>query len=204
MITTPYRPVPLEHHLWAEGDMHVIMDAKGEFKDTGYNKAVAAFKKPSAAAGNRGGRGGGPTRGGSSFSNGRSNGNRQQLKSLVDYLTKSENTPAVVFSFSKKKCEECAAGLSKVNLVSNGEKSAIHVFLETSLSRLQGSDRTLPQILGNKELLLRGIGVHHGGLLPIMKEIVEILFGRGLIKVLFATETFAMGVNMPGLMPKLV
>jgi antiviral helicase SKI2 len=41
------------------------------------------------------------------------------------------------------------------------------------------------------------VGVHHGGLLPILKEIVEILFSRGLIKVLFATETFAMGVNMP-------
>eukprot|EP00923_Selenidium_pygospionis_P044371 GHVN01076682.1.p1 GENE.GHVN01076682.1~~GHVN01076682.1.p1 ORF type:complete len:755 (+),score=141.95 GHVN01076682.1:320-2266(+) len=43
----------------------------------------------------------------------------------------------------------------------------------------------------------KGIGVHHGGLLPIVKEMVEILFGRGLIRVLFATETFAMGVNMP-------
>jgi antiviral helicase SKI2 len=60
-----------------------------------------------------------------------------------------------------------------------------------------------------KELLKRGIGVHHGGLLPIIKEMVEILFSRGLVKVykkkllvtryqvLFATETFAMGVNMP-------
>jgi superfamily II RNA helicase len=48
-----------------------------------------------------------------------------------------------------------------------------------------------------KDLLLRGIGVHHGGLLPIIKEIVEILFSRQLAKVLFATETFAMGVNMP-------
>lgn len=41
-------------------------------------------------------------------------------------------------------------------------------------------------------LLSRGIGVHHGGLLPIVKEVVEILFARGLVKVLFATETFAM------------
>jgi antiviral helicase SKI2 len=48
-----------------------------------------------------------------------------------------------------------------------------------------------------KDLLKRGVGVHHGGLLPIIKEMVEILFSRGLIKVLFATETFAMGVNMP-------
>ncbi|CAM9732466.1 unnamed protein product [Phaeothamnion confervicola] len=48
-----------------------------------------------------------------------------------------------------------------------------------------------------QELLKRGVGVHHGGLLPILKEVVEILFSRGLVKVLFATETFAMGVNMP-------
>ena len=43
-----------------------------------------------------------------------------------------------------------------------------------------------------RDLLSRGIGVHHGGLLPIVKEVVELLFGRGLVKVLFATETFAM------------
>lgn len=48
-----------------------------------------------------------------------------------------------------------------------------------------------------REMLMRGIGVHHGGLLPIIKEMVEMLFARGLVKILFATETFAMGVNMP-------
>lgn len=46
-------------------------------------------------------------------------------------------------------------------------------------------------------MVIRGIGVHHAGLLPIVKEMVEILFAEGLIKVLFATTTFAMGVNMP-------
>lgn len=46
-------------------------------------------------------------------------------------------------------------------------------------------------------LLRRGIGIHHSGLLPIIKETIEILFGEGLIKALFATETFAMGLNMP-------
>ena len=44
---------------------------------------------------------------------------------------------------------------------------------------------------------LLGIGIHHGGLLPILKEVVELLFGEGLIKALFSTETFAMGLNMP-------
>lgn len=48
-----------------------------------------------------------------------------------------------------------------------------------------------------RELIRHGVAVHHGGLLPIAKEIVEILFSEGLIKVLLATETFAMGINMP-------
>ncbi len=56
----------------------------------------------------------------------------------------------------------------------------------------KGSDKKLPQIARMRDLLGRGIGIHHGGLLPIMKEVVEILFARGLVKVLFATETFAM------------
>ena len=49
--------------------------------------------------------------------------------------------------------------------------------------RLQGSDKHLPQILKMKELYMRGIGVHHGGLLPILKEVAEIFFSKGLVKV---------------------
>ena len=60
-----------------------------------------------------------------------------------------------------------------------------------------GTDKILPQVLRIRDLLSRGIAVHHGGLLPIVKEMVEILFTQGLVKVLFATETFAMGVNAP-------
>jgi antiviral helicase SKI2 len=55
----------------------------------------------------------------------------------------------------------------------------------------------LPQVLFVQEMLKSGIGVHHSGILPILKEVVEMLFQRGLVKILFATETFAMGVNMP-------
>ena len=62
---------------------------------------------------------------------------------------------------------------------------------------LSEEDRKLPQIEHVLPLLRRGIGIHHGGLLPILKEVIEILFSEGLIKVLFATETFAMGLNMP-------
>lgn len=69
--------------------------------------------------------------------------------------------------------------------------------IEKSIARLKPDDRVLPQIRRLRELLSRGIAVHHGGLLPIVKEIVEILFAKTLVKVLFATETFAMGLNLP-------
>ena len=71
------------------------------------------------------------------------------------------------------------------------------MIIERSIARLKPEDRILPQIRRLRELLSRGIAVHHGGLLPIVKEVVEILFARTLVKVLFATETFAMGLNLP-------
>ncbi|KAJ1564152.1 hypothetical protein HK096_009385, partial [Nowakowskiella sp. JEL0078] len=95
-------------------------------------------------------------------------------------------------------CEEYASALSNQDLTTGAsEKSEIHIFIERSITRLKGEDKQLPQVLRMRDLLYRGIGVHHSGLLPILKEIVEILFTRGLIKVLFTTETFAMGVNAP-------
>ncbi len=77
------------------------------------------------------------------------------------------------------------------------EKSDIHHFIHKCVQRLKGSDRRLPQVLQLTELLKRGIGIHHSGILPILKEVVEMLFQKGWVKLLFATETFAMGVNMP-------
>ena len=65
------------------------------------------------------------------------------------------------------------------------------------MHRLKPQDRKAPQLLYVRELLRYGVAIHHGDLLPIAKEIVEILFSEGHIKVLLATETFAMGINMP-------
>ena len=108
--------------------------------------------------------------------------------SPVKTLGAKELLPCIVFSFSKKKCEECAfLGLSSVDLTNAREKAGIHIFFASAVQRLSGSDRSLPQITRLQGLLKRGIGVHHAGLLPIMKECVEMLFARGLVKVLFAT-----------------
>ncbi|KAJ5542272.1 DEAD/DEAH box RNA helicase (Ski2) [Penicillium sp. DV-2018c] len=158
----------------------------------------------------RGGRGGGQ-RGGQSSNRGVGNitrtgrgGGRTSAAqdkgtwvNLVSHLRQEELLPACVFVFSKKRCVENANSLSNQDFNNASEKSMTHMFIENSLTRLKPEDRVLPQILHLRELLSRGVAVHHGGLLPIMKEVVEILFAKSLVKVLFATETFAMGLNLP-------
>eukprot|EP00958_Prasinococcus_capsulatus_P010038 scaffold978_cov392-Prasinococcus_capsulatus_cf.AAC.1 len=119
------------------------------------------------------------------------------IQDLLKVLQKQEMLPVVVFAFSKRKCDECVDSLGRVDLTTGAEKAQIRMLCDRGFSQLKGSDRNLPQILRVRELLSRGVGVHHAGLLPIVKEVVEILFCRGVIKVLMCTETFAMGVNAP-------
>jgi hypothetical protein len=78
------------------------------------------------------------------------------------------------------------------DLSSAREKSEVRKVMSKVLSRLNPSDARLPQVLRIEEMLLRGFGVHHGGLLPVLKESVELLYSKSVVKVLLATETFAM------------
>ncbi|OMH85048.1 putative ATP-dependent RNA helicase [Zancudomyces culisetae] len=120
-----------------------------------------------------------------------------ELTQLVNTLKLKGLTPAVMFVFSRKRCQEYAEALTNTSFLTSKQSAYVHRFIATSLSSLNKSDRELPQVINMTSLLKRGIGTHHSGLLPILKEIVEILFSRNLIGILFATETFAMGVNMP-------
>ncbi|KAK6163790.1 hypothetical protein DH2020_000654 [Rehmannia glutinosa] len=117
--------------------------------------------------------------------------------SLINKLSKKSFLPVVIFCFSKNRCDKSADNLTGIDLTTSSEKSEIRVFCDKAFSRLKGSDRNLPQVVRVQGLLRRGIGVHHAGLLPIVKEVVEMLFCRGVVKILFSTETFAMGVNAP-------
>ncbi|CAN4101758.1 unnamed protein product [Withania somnifera] len=116
---------------------------------------------------------------------------------LINKLLKKSLLPVVIFCFSKNRCDKSADNIPGTDLTSSFEKSEIRIFCDKAFSRLKGSDRNLPQIVRIQRLLHLGIAVHHAGLLPIVKEVVEMLFCRGLVKVLFSTETFAMGVNAP-------
>ncbi|KAG0715507.1 Exosome RNA helicase MTR4 [Chionoecetes opilio] len=105
--------------------------------------------------------------------------------------------PVIIFSFSKKECEAYALQMSKLDFNLAEEKKLVDEVFQNAIGVLSEEDKQLPQVVSVLPLLRRGIGIHHGGLLPIIKETIEILFGEGLVKALFATETFAMGLNMP-------
>jgi ATP-dependent RNA helicase DOB1 len=105
--------------------------------------------------------------------------------------------PVIVFAFSKRECEGLALTLSKFEFNSADEQAMVEKIFTNAIAGLAPADRTLPQIENILPLLRRGVGIHHGGLLPILKEVIEILFQEGVIKVLFATETFSIGLNMP-------
>ncbi|GAB65675.1 DEAD/DEAH box helicase [Plasmodium cynomolgi strain B] len=121
----------------------------------------------------------------------------QKLQALIKKLEQDNKLPVVLFCFSRIKCETYAKSMPHLNFLDNKHKSKVHLFIKESIAKLCTQDRELNQIKILTKLLEKGIGIHHSGLLPILKEIVEILFSKGLIKILFATETFAMGINMP-------
>ena len=85
-----------------------------------------------------------------------------------------------------------------LNFNSEEEALAVDAVFERAVECISDpGDRNLAAVAAMRPMLRRGVGVHHSGLLPILKELVELLFQEGLVKALFATETFAMGLNMP-------
>ncbi|CAI5528035.1 unnamed protein product [Closterium sp. Naga37s-1] len=88
--------------------------------------------------------------------------------------------------------------MSRMDLNDDDEKKLIEeTFRNNAIDSLAEEDKKLPQVNSMLPLLRRGIGIHHSGLLPLLKEVIEILFQEGLLKCLFATETFSIGLNMP-------
>lgn len=116
---------------------------------------------------------------------------------FVNNLKKSDYLPSLIFCFSIKNLERYASFLSNINLLNGEEKRHVKGFCYKAISRIPPQDRKLKQIETVFKLLENGIGIHHGGILPILKEIVEILLADGYVKVLFCTSTFQMGINAP-------
>ncbi len=108
--------------------------------------------------------------------------------------------PAIYFLFSRRDCEDFAQRLSvmRPQLVRDDEtRRRIEHVISTYLGGLRVEDRELQQVQSIVSLARQGIGFHHAGLLPLLKQLVEVLFSQGLMQVVFATDTLALGVNMP-------
>ena len=114
------------------------------------------------------------------------------VKEVVRNLQQNDMLPAIYFTFSRRKCDEQMEKCAGLELVTNAERAQIRQFIDEYIAEN-------PYLYNNKhiEYLLCGVASHHAGLLPSWKLLVEKLFQKGLIKVVFATETLAAGINMP-------
>ncbi|EGB08162.1 hypothetical protein AURANDRAFT_268, partial [Aureococcus anophagefferens] len=195
VVYTDYRPTPLVHYVFAAGGegLHLVVDEKGAFKEANFEKAMAqltAGDDPSA-----------PKSAQSGPAKKKRGGNSKQqdddLKRIIGLIVEKDMAPAIIFAFSKNQCEANAVAMKKMDFNTDEERDVVDAVYGSAMESLSEEDRGLPQVKTLLPLLKRGVGIHHGGLLPIVKEVVEILFQEGLLKILFATETFAIGINMP-------
>ncbi|WAR23229.1 MTREX-like protein [Mya arenaria] len=188
VVYTDYRPTPLQHYLFPSGGdgIHLVVDENGEFREENFNTAMSVLKDAGDA--------------GKGDQRGRKGGFKQQESNcykIVKMILERKFAPVIVFSFSKKDCEAYAMQMTKLDFNTDEEKNLVQEVFNNAIDALSDEDKKLPQVEHVLPLLKKGIGIHHGGLLPLLKETIEILFSEGLIKALFATETFAMGLNMP-------
>ncbi|GAB7342051.1 hypothetical protein MBLNU457_g0335t1 [Dothideomycetes sp. NU457] len=199
VVYTDFRPTPLQHYLFPAGadGIHLVVDEKGAFREENFQKAMSSIAERAGDDGsnpmaqrkgkgkdkktNKGGKKEGPS----------------DIYKIVKMIMMKNYNPVIVFSFSKRECENYALQMSQLAFNDDSEKAMVKKVFESAIEMLSVEDRELPQIQHLLPLLRRGIGIHHSGLLPILKETIEILFQEGLIKVLFATETFSIGLNMP-------
>lgn len=199
LISTEYRIVPLTHTLWYGGKSHTLMDARNVYDDKVYRDwldwregVVRDHEKfqqkvKDARAGGQEGRIEGKVRPVSFL---------HQMNGLITSLQNENLLPTLFFVLSRKDCEKYAAKVEG-SLITSSETADVKHIWGFHLRRHRESLEKLPQYHTLMALVERGIAFHHSGLIPMLKEIVELLFGKGLIKVLFATETFAVGINMP-------
>ena len=169
LITTLTRVIPLKHYFWMPEDNNMleIIDEHGNFHN--YDEIKRKFKIVKYSS---------------------------IINDFIYYLNKNHMLPAIYFKFSRKQCEKCAQDIIG-NFVTHEERKEIDLIFRNKLTKFKDYYGHLQQYNDVYNQLLKGIVYHHSGLIPILKEIIEILYAKGLIKILFATETFAVGVNMP-------
>ena len=170
LVNTDFRPVPLRFYYFDSSQPHTILPLLTP--NGTLNHKIKPEKKQ--------------------FKRGKPVSKRNTVKDVVRVLHEKDMLPAIYFTFSRKKCDEQMEKCAELCLVTPKEQEEIRQIVDDYIAEN-------PYLYKNKhiEYLLSGVASHHAGLLPGWKVLVEKLFQKGLIKVVFATETLAAGINMP-------
>ena len=193
VIVSEHRPVPLNQHVLFGDELIELFDGKSksvnpELTQKHNNKLRQHTSRPS-----RGRRGypGAP----------RSDNVIQRISKpeIVDILEDADLLPAIFFIFSRAGCEAAvrACQHSSIRLTTTEEKQEIRRVVEEKCYNIADEDLNTLGYFEWLAALERGVAAHHAGMLPAFKEVVEELFLRKLVKVVFATETLSLGINMP-------
>ena len=122
------------------------------------------------------------------------------LNQVTKYMVEHNMLPALCFVLSRKQLEICAKEIT-TNLLEDDSKVSYTIKreCESIIRKLPNYEEylNLPEYLNIIYLLEKGIAIHHAGIMPVLREMIELLYSKGYIKLLFATETFAVGINMP-------
>lgn len=215
VIVSETRPVPLEQHVLVRGDLLPLFDDRAGIATAQVNQELMrlrSFKGPafegsrsaqaSRSAAHRDGHASRrPQRGGRRPvrpSNVRRI-ERLDRPDVVELLGRSNLLPAIFFIFSRAGCDAAVQQVrrSGLRLTSHEERLEIRAVVEERTRTLPDEDLAVLGYYEWLDNLERGVAAHHAGLLPAFKEVVEELFQRKLVRVVFATETLALGINMP-------
>ena len=177
LVLSDFRPVPLAFSFCSAKGLHPLLNDEG----TGLHPNCKVWRAP------KGGQRKGPKTAKPPQPE------APPLGFVVAQMAERDMLPAIYFIFSRRGCDKGVRDLGKACLVNPEEQARIKVRLDAYIAATPEAVRDG----GHADALLRGIAAHHAGVLPAWKELIEELFQQGLIKVVFATETLAAGINMP-------
>ncbi|GAA3772268.1 DEAD/DEAH box helicase [Microbacterium kribbense] len=209
VIVSETRPVPLEQHVLVRGDLLPLFEDRTAASGPQLNRDLLRIRAftGNGAARHDGARGGGRydrshrrQRGGHGPRSARgSRADRVDRPDVVRLLERDRLLPAIFFIFSRVGCEAAVTQVrrSGLRLTTPDERNQIRQIVQARTANLAEEDLGVLGFFQWQDDLERGIAAHHAGLLPAFKEVVEELFQRKLAKVVFATETLALGINMP-------
>lgn len=188
LVESSYRPVPLLIDYFVDGQLFKLMDKRGHINSKLRRKVEEAKAKKLAAR----------LSGEKSSYDRRLQREKAEMdkravySSVVSVLDQKDMLPAIYFLFSRRRCDEAAELCSRAVKLPPEHFEALNAAVDAAVQ-----EHPALADCAQLEHIRRGVAAHHAGLLPVLKGLVENLFRQGLIKVVFATETLAAGINMP-------